>query len=128
MMRAAGTLALCGTLLAGASSPALAVAPPPKVQLKIVDAAKSGVTKTVWLHCAPAGGTHPNARAACRQLERVGGKPADLNVHPNAACTKELAPHAVVVVGRWYSSRVQWAKVFANGCLVRAATGAVISL
>lgn len=127
MYRAAGTIALCGTFLLGASSPALA-APPPKVQLKIVDAVKGGATKTVWLHCAPLGGTHPDAKTACRQLQQVKGKPSQLNVSPNAACTREIQPHAVVVVGRWYETRVHWAKVFANGCQVKAATGAVAAL
>ncbi|MGW4795782.1 SSI family serine proteinase inhibitor, partial [Nonomuraea sp. NPDC004297] len=105
MKRAAGALALCGALLAAGAVPAQA-APNPKAQLKIVDAAKGGETKTVWLHCKPTGGTHPNARAACRLLEQVKGKPAELNVTPNPTCTREVAPHAVVVVGRWHGKAV----------------------
>ncbi|SEG35634.1 Subtilisin inhibitor-like [Nonomuraea solani] len=128
MMRAAGTLVLCGAFLVGASSPATAAAPPPKVQLKIVDSVKGGPTKTVWLHCAPIGGTHPSARAACRLLQQVKGDPRQLNVAPNASCTQEVKPHAVVVVGRWFGKRVHWAKVFSNGCVMRAATGAVTAL
>ncbi|GAA3687822.1 SSI family serine proteinase inhibitor [Nonomuraea antimicrobica] len=127
MMRAAGTIALCGAFLLGTSSPTLA-APPPKVQLKIVDAVKGGGTKTAWLHCAPVGGTHPNARAACRLLQQVKGEPSQLNVAPNTTCTKEIEPHAVVVAGRWHNTHVKWAKVFVNGCQMRAATGAVLAL
>ncbi|MFC4113517.1 SSI family serine proteinase inhibitor [Nonomuraea zeae] len=127
MMRAVGTIALCGAFLLGASSPATA-APDPKVQLKIVDAAKGGPTKTVWLHCAPVGGTHPNAKAACRLLEKVNGEPGRLNVSPKAACTQEVKPHAVAVIGRWHGKVVHWAKVFHNSCQVRAATGAVLAI
>ncbi|MFB4281827.1 MULTISPECIES: SSI family serine proteinase inhibitor [unclassified Nonomuraea] len=129
MMRAAAAIALCGTFLIGGSSPATAAPDPkPGVQLKIVNAVKGGQTKTVWLHCAPVGGTHPNPRAACRLLEQVNGKPAQLAVAPNTACTREFEPHAVVVVGRWHRQVVKWAKVFPNSCEVRAATGAVASL
>ncbi|MFG1709929.1 SSI family serine proteinase inhibitor [Nonomuraea sp. M3C6] len=126
MIRALGTIALCGAFMLGASSPA--VADRPKVQLKIVDAAKGGETSTAWLHCAPVGGTHPNAEEACRLLEAVGGKPARLNVTPDASCTREVKPHAVVVIGRWYGKAVHWAKVFGNDCEMKAATGAVLSL
>ncbi|MFG6191218.1 SSI family serine proteinase inhibitor [Nonomuraea sp. JJY05] len=127
MMRALGALALCGAFLLGASAPALAT-PHPKAELKIVDAAKGGETRTVWLYCGPAGGTHPNARAACQLLEKVDGHPERLNVTPNAICTKELQPHAVVVAGQWHGRAVQWAKVFGNGCTMKAAVGAVVSL
>jgi hypothetical protein len=131
MMRAAGALALCGTLcgafLLGQSSPAVA-GRAPKTQLKIVDSIKGGATKTVWLYCAPAGGTHPNARAACRLLKEVDGRPSRLNVTPDASCTREVQPHVVVVVGRWRGQPVHWAKIFGNGCLMKAATGAVLAL
>ncbi|TDD16296.1 SSI family serine proteinase inhibitor [Nonomuraea diastatica] len=127
MMRAAGTIALCGALLAGASSPAVA-ARDPKVQLKIVNSVKGGATKTAWLHCAPTGGSHPDARTACRQLRQVGGDPAKLNVSPNTACTKEFQPRVIGVVGRWHGKTVKWGKVFANGCQAKAATGAVAAL
>ncbi|MEV4009506.1 SSI family serine proteinase inhibitor [Nonomuraea angiospora] len=127
MMRALGAIALCGAFMLGASSPAVA-APRPKAQLKIVDAAKYGETKTAWLNCGPAGGTHPNARAACQLLERVNGHPEQLNVTPNAICTKELQPHVVVVAGQWQGRTVQWAKVFGNGCTMKAAVGAVVSI
>ncbi|MGW0806361.1 SSI family serine proteinase inhibitor [Nonomuraea sp. NPDC002799] len=127
MMRAIGTIALCGTFMLGASAPAMA-APAPKAELKIVDATKGGPTKTAWLYCGPAGGTHRNAREACRLLDRVQGKPDKLNVSPKAACSQELKPHAVVVVGRWYGKSVHWAKVFPNACQMKAATGAVLAV
>ncbi|KAB8192217.1 protease inhibitor protein [Nonomuraea phyllanthi] len=127
MMRALGAATLCGVLVLGASSPAVAAARP-KAQLKIIDSVKGGSTSTAWLNCAPAGGTHPNARAACRLLAGVHGYPERLNLDPDAVCTKELRPHAVAVVGRWYGRTVRWGKVFGNDCLVKAATGALFSL
>ncbi|MEQ4719812.1 SSI family serine proteinase inhibitor [Nonomuraea sp. B19D2] len=126
MIRALGTLALCGLIMLGTSSPAMAARP--KAQLKIAVAVKGGETKTVRLHCGPAGGNHPNARAACELLEQVQGDPKQLNVSPDAACTHELQPHAVGVKGQWYGKPVRWGKVFDNGCLVEAVTGAVAAL
>ncbi|MET7327880.1 SSI family serine proteinase inhibitor [Nonomuraea sp. NPDC005650] len=127
MMRALGGLALCGAFLLGASSPASAT-PHPRVQLKIVDAIKGGETKTAWLHCGPVGGSHPRPRAACQLLQKVNGHPGQLNVTPDAVCTKELRPHAVVVAGRWHGRTVNWAKVFSNGCMMKAAVGSLLSL
>ncbi|WP_176993006.1 SSI family serine proteinase inhibitor [Nonomuraea jiangxiensis] len=122
-----GTVVLCGAFMLGASSPATA-ANDPKAQLKILDAAKGGATKTAWLHCGPAGGTHPHAREACRLLRAVHGKPDALNVKPQTMCTHDVAPHAVVIAGRWFGQDVSWAKVFSNACALKAATGAVLAL
>jgi hypothetical protein len=127
MMRAAGALALCAALLAGTSSPVQA-APPPKAKLKIVDGMKGGPVKSVWLHCGPVGGTHPNARAACRLLRQVKGEPSQLNVSPKASCSQEIKPHAVAIAGTWYGRKVHWAKFFANACQMQAMTGPVTAL
>ncbi|GAA2204126.1 hypothetical protein GCM10009850_001940 [Nonomuraea monospora] len=127
MIKAAGALALCGALLAGASSTAQA-APPPKAKLKIVDGMKGGPVKSVWLHCAPVGGTHPNAQAACRMLRQVKGEPSQLKAEPKASCTQEIKPHAVAIAGTWYGRKVHWAKFFANACQMRAMTGPVLAL
>ncbi|MET8866436.1 SSI family serine proteinase inhibitor [Nonomuraea sp. NPDC004580] len=127
MMRAAGTLMLCAALLATSSAPVLAAAAP-KARLKVVYGVKGGGAKSAYLNCAPTGGTHPNARAACRLLKQAGGDPAKLNVKPDAACTREFQPHAAVIVGTWYGKNVRWGKVYANGCHMRAATGAVLAL
>ncbi|MFI7614889.1 SSI family serine proteinase inhibitor [Nonomuraea terrae] len=126
MLRAAGAIALCGAVLLG-SSPALA-APPPKVQVKVIYAVKGGETKSVWLHCGPTGGDHPRAQAACRLLEKAKGQPGELNLKSAAACKKELKPHAAAVVGRWNGQVLKWGKVYANGCQMRAATGALFAL
>ncbi|MEV0229489.1 SSI family serine proteinase inhibitor [Nonomuraea sp. NPDC050786] len=126
MIRTLGALALCGLVLLGTSSPAMAARP--KDQLKLVVAVKGGETKTARLHCEPAGGTHPDAQAACELLEQVNGDPGQLNVSPDAVCTREAQPHAVAAKGRWDGKPVRWGKVFGNACLVKAATGALFDL
>ncbi|MEV0613283.1 SSI family serine proteinase inhibitor [Nonomuraea sp. NPDC050404] len=127
MLKAAGALILCGAFLLGGSAPTMA-APHPKVRLKVVYGVKGGSAKSAWLHCAPVGGTHPNAQAACRMLRRVKGEPSKLNANPNAACTQEIQPHAAVVAGQWYGRKVHWAKFFANGCQMRAVGGSVLAI
>ncbi|WP_043613951.1 SSI family serine proteinase inhibitor [Nonomuraea candida] len=127
MIKAAGTLALCGALLLGGSTPTLA-APHPKARLKIVDGVKGGPVKSVWLHCGPVGGTHPHAQAACRLLKQVKGQPAKLNVTPKASCSQEIQPHAVIIGGQWYGTKVRWAKFFPNACYMKAMGGQLLSL
>jgi hypothetical protein len=121
-------VALCGALLTtAAASPALAERDP-RSTLRILVAVKQGETKAVTLTCDRAGGDHPAPRAACRLLRQVHGDPARLNVTPDAACTRELRPHAVVVAGMWRGEPVSFGRVYANACMVRAAGGAVFAL
>ncbi|MET8000345.1 SSI family serine proteinase inhibitor [Nonomuraea glycinis] len=129
-------VALCGALLAtAAASPALAERDP-RSTLRILVAVKQDETKSVkqretkavTLTCERAGGDHPEPRAACRLLRRVHGDPARLDVTPDAACTRELRPHAVVVAGMWRGKPVSFGRVYGNACLLRAAGGAVFAL
>lgn len=125
-------VALCGALVTTAAvpvtaSPALAERDP-RSTLRILVAVKQGETKAVTLTCDRAGGDHPAPRAACRLLRQVHGDPARLDVTPDAVCTRELRPHAVVVAGMWGGEPVSFGRVYANACLVRAAGGAVFAL
>jgi Subtilisin inhibitor-like len=64
------TAAACGsvTSTSSASKPS-GSAPAAKVSLTVVVKASPGATPKRWtLRCDPAGGTHPDAKAACRQL------------------------------------------------------------
>ncbi len=64
------TAAACGsaTSTSPASTPS-ASAPAAKVSLTVTVKASPGATPKRWtLRCDPAGGTHPDAQAACRQL------------------------------------------------------------
>ncbi len=121
-------VALCGALLATvAASPALAERDP-RSTLRILVAVKQGETKAVTLTCDRAGGDHPAPRAACHLLRQVHGDLSRLNVTPDAVCTHELRPHAVVVTGMWRGRPVSFGRVYANACLVQAAGGAVFAL
>jgi hypothetical protein len=128
MMRAVGTIALCGAFVLGASSPSLAAQRTPKAELKVVVGVKGGQTKGVYLNCNPDGGTHANAHAACNLLRKVGGDPAKLNVSPKATCGKEIVPHAVVIVGKWHGKTVKWGKIYSNACVMKAAGGALVGV
>ena len=130
MMRAAGTIVLCGAVLATAS-PALAEPiprPTPQSTLRIIVTVKRGPTKAALLTCDPDGGTHPAPAAACALLRKVNGDPAKLNVVPDPVCTDEYEPHAVLVRGRWRGRAVKWAHVYTNSCHMKAAGGAVFTL
>jgi hypothetical protein len=64
------TAAACGSVTSTSSAPKpSASAPAAKVSLTVVVKASPGATPKRWtLRCDPAGGTHPDPKAACRQL------------------------------------------------------------
>lgn len=129
MMRAVTTIVLCGGFLAAAAMPQpVLAAPASKGALRILVAVKDGETKSVDLYCDPDSGTHPTPGPACALMRKVKGDPAKLKVNSKPVCTKEVQPHAVVVVGKWRGRVVKWAHNFANGCLMKAAGGAVFTL
>jgi hypothetical protein len=128
MMRAVGTIALCGAFVLGGSAPSFAAPKEPKAVFRITVAAKGTPAKSVYLNCMPDGGTHPAAHAACNLLRQVGGDPAKLNVSPKAACTKELKPAGVVIIGMWNGKPVKWGKVYGNSCLMKAGSGALTAI
>ena len=62
------TAAACGSATS-TSSPAKPAKPAAKVSLTVVVTPTPGATPNRWtLRCDPTGGTHPDARAACRDL------------------------------------------------------------
>ncbi|MFG1942840.1 SSI family serine proteinase inhibitor [Nonomuraea sp. NPDC048826] len=125
MMKAVGALVLSGALLA-VPAPAIAESAPGAV-LRVLVAVKDGATREARLTCNPAGGDHRSPRKACALLRRVGGEPARLDVHADAACTREYRPAAVVVTGRWRGRPVSFGRMYSNMCLLKAAGGAVFS-
>ncbi|WP_248958017.1 SSI family serine proteinase inhibitor [Sphaerisporangium perillae] len=81
--------------------------------------------RVALLQCSPPGGTHSKAADACKQLERVSANLNDLNVSPDARCTKEYDPVTVYGAGLWDSGRLSYERTFGNRCELRATTGAV---
>lgn len=146
MLKRVGALVLCGTLVAAPAHAADAGAPrttsgttpgtssqtasgtAPRTTLRVLVAVKNGPSRAATLTCDPAGGDHPAPRAACRLLRAAGGDPARLDVRPNAICTHEFRPHAVVVSGKWRGRAVSFGRVYPNACLMRSAGGAVFAL
>jgi hypothetical protein len=83
---------------------------------------------TVLLECRPAGGTHPNARQACRELRFAGGDFDKLPGSPDiTACTMHFRPVFVSARGLWRGEWVRWHHRYPNRCAMRADTGAVFN-
>jgi hypothetical protein len=125
MKRTIGLIAVCAAFLA-CSSPAQA-ARPPKAKLQVIIKAKNEPTRGATLHCNPDGGNHPNARAACDVLRKVGGDLSKIHVPANAACGQGVRPFVVVITGTWRGKQVQWSKGYRNGCAMKAAGGPLLS-
>ncbi len=78
------------------------------------------------LFCRPPGGTHPEAAAACSQLDRVGGDIDALSAQP-MLCTYEYAPVTVTARGHWDDREIDYRETFANRCVMLRETGAVFA-
>ncbi|MEU1801772.1 SSI family serine proteinase inhibitor [Streptomyces sp. NPDC019937] len=71
------------------------------------------------LACHPTGGTHPRARAACRQLDEQTewGRDPFAPVPPGAMCTGQYGGEAMATVrGRWAGRPVNARFTRTNGC------------
>jgi hypothetical protein len=80
----------------------------------------------VELKCDPAGGSHPNARAACEELHRSAGDFDALAGHQEPMnCTMEYRPVIATAEGRWHGAPVSWSREFSNNCTLHTATGMV---
>jgi hypothetical protein len=79
------------------------------------------------LTCQPAGGTHKQARSACSQLAKVGGRPDRLQLG-GGACTMQWDPVTVTANGSWKGRKVAYSHTFGNACSLSMTTGAVFSL
>jgi hypothetical protein len=98
---------------------------PPRTKLHLTIAAEIGISATATLTCGPAGGSHPNAGAACAELARVSGDLDRLPGKPEQLCTMQYQPVRAAARGHWRGKVVAWQRVFANRCLMQAATGSV---
>lgn len=85
-------------------------------------AATATVERAVTLHCKPtAGGTHPDAEAACADLERADGRPAlTLNDDSDRVCPQIYAPVTLTADGVWEGRRVSYERTFANNCVAQS--------
>jgi len=91
----------------------------------VVDALYGGETASMTLSCPQESSEHPNADAACDQLEAVDGyveaiAPAD------GMCTKEYRPVQVIMVGHWHQAPHIFVQRYGNRCEAVLATGGVL--
>ncbi|WP_328316187.1 SSI family serine proteinase inhibitor [Streptomyces sp. NBC_00388] len=125
-------MSAAATLLAAlaAAVPAQAAGAPPirpgGLVLTVDPQAHPDRDRSVLLRCAPEEdeGAHPEAAAACRALQRAGGRFDHLDGEPRA-CTRQSDPVLVTVGGTWGGRPTHWARTFANACSLDAATGPV---
>jgi hypothetical protein len=102
---------------AGEPSPA-APGQPGDTNLTIVIDDGSGSTTTWRLTCDPAGGTHPDAKAACHALE-ANGAAALPPVPKDKACTQIYGgPETATVTGTWKGQQVMSRFARNDGCQI----------
>jgi Subtilisin inhibitor-like len=93
-------------------------AEPGDTDLTIVINDGSGSTKTWRLTCNPAGGTHPDPRAACEALE-TNGAAALPPVPKDKACTQIYGgPETATISGTWQGQRVMSTFARNDGCQI----------
>ncbi|MGS2616676.1 SSI family serine proteinase inhibitor [Micromonospora sp. LZ34] len=88
---------------------------PTSVLLLTVPPHVHGEPRATALRCEPAGGTHPEATAACRAVAAVDGDLTAMTPEPGP-CTLEYAPVTARAFGFWQDRPVSWAKTFGNRC------------
>ena len=85
-----GITIIAGALAPGTAGAAPAVPGPTNLTLTVHQGAD---TRTAVLHCDPAGGDHPRATAACRELASIGGRLQELSSRrPERLCTMDYRP------------------------------------
>lgn len=77
------------------------------------------------LTCNPDGGDHPNADAACAEIESAGGDLSALPGEPSLLCTFIYDPVTVTATGTWRGQEVNYQETFPNTCELIRATGSV---
>lgn len=72
----------------------------------------------------PAGGTHPDARAACLDLIKVGADIAAIpSEQPPVGCPGIRFPVVASATGTWAGHTETYRMEFSNGCQAKATTG-----
>ncbi|CAM00048.1 subtilisin inhibitor-like [Saccharopolyspora erythraea NRRL 2338] len=78
------------------------------------------------LTCEPSGGTHPRAEDACAVMSATGGMIEEMPAqNPQALCPLIWRPVGVTATGLWNGKPIEYAKTFANDCVMRSQLGVV---
>jgi hypothetical protein len=123
MRRMMITLFLAGAAVTGAvlmSQPANAAAPSSRFVVTVTP--EGGKPQVATLTCAPAGGTHKQAAAACKTLATAGGNPTAI-APTEGACTMDYSPVTAKVIGKWKGRTVTFQSTYSNSCNMVLATG-----
>ncbi|KAB2342128.1 SSI family serine proteinase inhibitor [Actinomadura rudentiformis] len=115
------------TLLPTASAHATTLPPTwPRTELRLTltsPGPNASSARTALLKCDSGGGTHPGAKAACRELAARNGK---IERDPaGTMCTLIYAPIVAKAEGRWRGRPVRFEREYPNDCVMRAHTGKV---
>ncbi|MFI9815183.1 SSI family serine proteinase inhibitor [Saccharothrix variisporea] len=86
------------------------------------DPAHTG-TRYGYLTCAPDGGIHNNAAAACAELYAAGGDVSATDHESGVACTMMYAPVTVRALGWYGERRVDYRTTYGNSCVFAATAG-----
>jgi len=93
--------------------------------LSLAIASPEGPVKVVTLECAPAGGNHPNPKAACADLTTADGDLNQVGGDQTTACTLEYRPVNASARGHWEGKPISWEEEFPNNCTLATSTGTV---
>ncbi|MCP3798927.1 subtilase-type protease inhibitor [Allokutzneria sp. A3M-2-11 16] len=104
------------------SAPATAAEKDSTLELMLVHGDQ---VRRTTLTCQPHGGTHPEAAAACADLQQAQGNFANLPGVKDKTCTMEYNPVDAKAMGTWRGAPVEFNRHFGNPCTVNAMTGPV---
>jgi hypothetical protein len=90
-----------------------------------VNQENQNASTVLTLTCDPDGGNHPNADAACAEIEAAGGDLAALPGEPGVLCTYIYDPVTVTATGTWRGQEVNYQQTFPNTCELIRETGSV---
>jgi hypothetical protein len=94
-------------------------------RLSITSKRTGRVVARASLTCSPAGGTHPDPKAACEQLTKADGRIEA--IPPEAGpCTKEFNPVILRAAGTWNGEDRRFEAEYSNLCVGIRATGGVV--
>jgi hypothetical protein len=118
--------ALLVAVVAGLTTPAAAGGDEALSRLTLALDHPDGPEREVVLTCEPSGGSHPEAEAACADLQTslaaiVGRAP----MAPGVVCTMEYDPRTVSAAGHWHRRLIRHTATYGNPCVLRASTGVV---
>lgn len=125
LLRPVLVVASAGLLLVSPAAHALH-APGSALHLSVAGRGQDSPTEAT-LTCAPAGGSHPRAAAACEAIRQAHGRFGDLPA-AEGPCTLEYRPTVGEVTGHWLGEPVRFRRTYDNPCLAARESGGVLAL